>query len=330
MIAVDGFSQEVLKIDPEVVVTDIESATRDSVYRQLKKKGVVLGLSGGVDSSTVAALCVRALGKERVLALLMPESESSSDSVRLGSLVADWLGIETKLEDISPVLQSAGCYRRRDEAIRTVCPEYQERYKCKIVLSNVVTAVGLPVFSVVVQSPDGVQTTARLTAEACRGIIAATNFKQRTRKMIEYYYADRFNYAVVGTPNRLEYDQGFFVKNGDGAADLKPIAHLYKSQVYQIAEYLGVPHEILERPPTTDTYSLEQSQEEFFFSLPYGQMDLCLYGRDHGVPPEQVAPAAGLTEDQAKRAYEMIDSKRRATRYLHMPALVCGDLAAKS
>jgi NAD+ synthase len=153
-------------------------------------------------------------------------------------------------------------------------------------------------------------------------VVAATSFKQRVRKMLEYYHADRLHHAVAGTPNRLEYDQGFFVKNGDGAADVKPIAHLYKTQVYQLADLLGIPDEIRERAPTTDTYSLPQTQEEFFFSLPYGQMDACLLARDHGVPPPLVAEALGLTPDQVARVYRDIDAKRAAARYLHAPALL--------
>ena len=166
------------------------------------------------------------------------------------------------------------------------------------------------VFSLVVQSPEGERITVRLDAESYLAIVAATNFKQRTRKMLEYYHADRLNFAVTGTPNRLEYDQGFFVKNGDGAADIKPIAHLYKTQVYQLAEYLRVPEEIRRRPPTTDTYSLDQSQEEFYFAVPYDKMDLCLYGKNHCMHPAEVAPACGLTPEEVARVYRMIDSKR--------------------
>lgn len=322
MTAVDDFSADVLTIDPEAVCSGVQAAIRDLVFRQLRRKGVVLGLSGGVDSSTVGALCVRALGRERVLGLLMPEWESSGDSLRLGSLVAHWLGIETKVENIAPILQAAGCYRRRDEAIRSLLPEYHGDYKCKIVLSNVVAGAAYPIFSAVVRSPAGVEARVRLTADTYLAIVAATSFKQRTRKMIEYYYADRLTYAVVGTPNRLEFDQGFFVKNGDGAADLKPIAHLYKTQVYSLARYLGVPDEICIRPPTTDTYSLQQSQEEFFFSLTYDKMDLCLYAKDHGITPERAACALSLTPEQVDRAYQMIDAKRRAARYLHCPPLL--------
>jgi NAD+ synthase len=312
-----------LSLDPERTVEQIGTAIRDIVLKQLRRKGAVVGLSGGIDSSVVAALCVRALGPEAVLGLFMPETDSSDDSLRLGRMLADRLGIRTVLENITPILQAAGCYERRDEAIRKVVPEYTSEYKSKIVLPNVLDGEGYKIYSVIVQSPPGKQTKARLTAEAYQGVVAATNFKQRTRKMMEYYHADRLNYAVAGTPNRLEYDQGFFVKGGDGAADIKPIAHLYKTQVFELAEYLGVPEEIRKRPPTTDTYSLQQSQEEFYFSLPYDKMDLCLYGRNHQLAAEQVAAVTGLTTEQVDRVYRDIDAKRTATRYLHLkPVLV--------
>lgn len=322
MITQAKLSAEVLGIDAAKVAERIEASIRDCLHHQLRRKGVVLGLSGGIDSSVAAALCVRALGADRVLGLFMPEAESSSDTLHLARLVADSLGIKTVLEDITPILRAAGCYQRRDDAIRSVIPEYQEKHKCKIVMPNLLEAPAYPFYSVVVQSPSGVQTRARLTPEAFLGVVAASNFKQRTRKMIEYYHADRLNYAVVGTPNRLEYEQGFFVKNGDGAADLKPIAHLYKTQVYLLAEYLHISREIQERQPTTDTYSLDQSQEEFYFALPYHKMDLCLYARNQGLPADEAGAATGLTVEQAERIYRLIDSKRNATRYLHMHPLL--------
>lgn len=316
------FSPAVLDIEAPRVAQDIEASIRESVFVTLKRKGAVVGLSGGVDSSVTAALCVRALGRERVLGLLLPEEESSEDSLRLGQLVADQLRIRSVCEDVTPLLRAARCYERRDAAIRSVIPEYGKGYKCKLVLPDLTEQSGYPIYSVVVSAPEGTERRARLTGEAYLGILAASNLKQRTRKMIEYFYADLHQYAVVGTPNRLEYDQGFFVKNGDGAADLKPIAHLYKSQVYRLAEYLEVPGEIRERPPTTDTFPLQQSQEEFFFSLPCEKMDLCLYGRNHGIPPAEVASAGGLTLAEAENAYRMIDSKRKATRYLHLRPLL--------
>jgi NAD+ synthase len=325
-IATTVFSADVLKIDAAAVSAHIENEIRDITLRQLKRKGVVVALSGGIDSSVVAALCFRALGAARVLGLILPETDSSPDSLYLANLLAQSLGIRTKVEDISGILTSAGCYQRRDEAIRKVIPEYQEGYKCKLVLPDQVNESAYPIFSVVVQSPLGQRTKARLTLDSCLGVVAATNFKQRTRKMMEYYYADLCNYAVAGTPNRLEYDQGFFVKNGDGAADLKPIAHLYKTEVYQLAAYLGIPEAIQKRSPTTDTYSLDQSQEEFYFPLPYERMDLCLYAKNHNVPPEEVASVVGLTLEQVARVYRVIDATRSATRYLHRSPVLCEDV----
>ena len=320
------FSKNVLQIEPERVSREIEGAVRDQVFRELHRRGMVIGLSGGIDSSVTATLCARAVGPERVLGLLLPDSDTSTDATRLGRLVADTLGIRCILEDITPVLEAVGCYRRREEAIRTILPEFGAGYRCKVVRPSLSQGSGYSIFWLVAQDPKGNEHRVRFNADAYLGTIAATNFKQRTRKMIEYYYADRHQYASVGTPNRLEYDQGFFVKNGDGAADLKPIAHLYKSQVYQLAEHLRIPEEIRLRPPTTDTYSLPQSQDEFYFTLPYEKLDLCLYGRNHGVPTAQVAAVAGLTEEQVEWAYRDIEAKRQATRYQHLKPLLVQEI----
>jgi NAD+ synthase len=317
-----AISPDILHVDPALETERIAAGIRHIVFNRLKRKGAVIGVSGGIDSSVVAFLCAHALGKERVFLLFMPEAESSGDNLRLGRLVAQCLDVQSIVEDIGPILRAARCYERRDESVRAVVPGYGEGYKCKIVLPNLIEEERYAVFSVVVQSPDGRMKKVRLSAKAYLGIVAATNFKQRTRKMIEYYYADLLQYAVAGTPNRLEYDQGFFVKNGDGAADLKPIAHLYKSQVYQLAAYLGVPEEIQRRPPSTDTYSLQQSQEEFYFSMPLAKMDLCLFGKDNGIAAADLAPAAGLTEEQVNRVYTMVETRRKVTRYLHTAPLL--------
>lgn len=313
------FSHEVLLLDVDSAIRQLSQAIRETVLQRLRRFGVVIGLSGGVDSSVTAALCVKALGKERVFGVFMPEEDSSGDSLSLGRQLAERLGIATAVEDIAPVLRALGCYSRRDEAIRKVIPEYAAGWKSKIVLPDLLAGPYYSLYSVVAQSPAGTLYKARLTKEAYLGVVAATNFKQRTRKMVEYYHADRLWYAVAGTPNRLEYTQGFFVKNGDGAADFKPIAHLYKTQVYQLGRYLGVPDEILHRPPTTDTYSLEQSQEEFFFSVPLETLDLCLYGRNHDIDPAEVAKVVNLSEEQVRRVYANIDSKLASTHYLHVP-----------
>lgn len=319
--------KDLLRLDCAREAERICSRIREMVFGQLKRKGAVIGVSGGIDSSVVAFLCARALDPKRVLLLLLPEDESSSESLLLGQIVAEATQARSIVEDIAPLLKAAGCYQRRDDAVRCVIPEFGPGYKCKIALPNMSEGEHYALFRVVVQSPDGVTRSARLNAAASLGVVAATNFKQRARKMMEYYYADLLQYAVAGTPNRLEYDQGFFVKNGDGAADFKPIAHLYKSQVYQLAEYLGVPEVIRRRPPTTDTYGLEQSQEEFFFALPLETLDLCLYAKNHGLDVEQTASLTGMTEEQILRVYRMIDSKRRMARYLHSEPLLVDRVA---
>lgn len=315
-------SRDVLTIDAAAVTAAIEEAIRTEV-RGFRRRGAVVGVSGGVDSAVVAALCARALGPGRVVALLMPERDSSPESTRLGAQLASHLGIAHLVEDVTPSLEAVGCYRRQVDAIRQMIPDYGDGWRSKITLPSPADEERLNVSQLTVEDPAGHQTRVRMSAAAYLLLVAATNFKQRIRKMMEYYHADRLNYIVAGTPNRLEYDQGFFVKQGDGAADLKPIAHLYKTQVYALAEYLGVPEAVRSRTPTTDTFSLPQTQEEFYFTLPYDEMDLCLYGLNHGVAAADVAVALGRPEEQVARVYRDIERKRRTTHYLHArPRLV--------
>lgn len=322
MTSTSEFSYDTLVIDAEKEVEKICSRIRDGLKNRLKRRGLVVGLSGGIDSSVTAALAVKAIGPDRVFGLEMPERHSAKETTSLSRSVIDHLGIDSQRIDISPILEAIGFYRMYDDAVRLAIPGYGAGWKSKIVISSIFEHQGFSLLSVVAQSPDGETVTERLPLKPYLEIVAATNFKQRTRKMLEYYHADRLNFAVAGTPNRLEYDQGFFVKLGDGAADLKPIAHLYKTQVYQLAEYLGIPEEVRKRPPTTDTYSLAQGQDEFYFSLPYREMDLCLYGKNHGIEPAKVAQAIGLKPGQVQKVYEDIDTKRVTTRYLHLKPLL--------
>jgi NAD+ synthase len=316
------FSLECIKIDCAEQTHVIVQAMR-KLLAMFRRRGFVVALSGGIDSSVTAALCVLAVGKERVFGLHMPDKDSSADTLSMSQSVSAQYGFESIVEDITPILEAVGCYDRQEKAVQKLISEYGKGWKFKIALENVLHNKGFSYFNIIAQTPDGSLIKERLPLEAYLGIVAATNFKQRVRKMMEYYHADRLNYAVVGTPNRLEYDQGFFVKLGDGAGDLKPIAHLYKTQVYAMAEYLNVPDAIRYRPPTTDTYSLSQGQDEFFFSVPYETMDLCLYGKNHGIPASDVALAVGLNQIQVERIYQDIDNKRAATRYLHLkPQLV--------
>ncbi len=320
------FGAHVLALDAPAEVARI-AAHIVGALRRFHKRGVVLGLSGGVDSSVCAALAVRALGPKKVFGLLMPERDSSSASEDLGRTVAEQLGMPYLLEDIGPTVEAIGCYRWRDEAMRGVFPDYTGAWKSKIAISGAAQGQ-INHFKLIVQSPDGVLHEARLPLQAYLQIVAATNFKQRIRKTVEYFHADRLNHAVIGTPNLLEYDQGFFVKNGDGAADIKPIAHLYKTQVYALARHLGLPEAVCNATPTTDTYSLAQGQDEFYFALPYDKMDLALWARNHALPAAELAQALGIQPADAEFIYADIDAKRRATQYLHARPLLVEPVAS--
>ncbi len=290
---------------------------RHLVFDVLNRRGMVVAMSGGIDSSCCAALAVRALGKDRVFGLLLPERDSSSASSQLGTMLAEHLGVPYTLQNIAPTLEAIGCYASQDEALRRAVPGYGPGWKFKLAISD---AMGgrVSITKVVAEDPQGNRHEKRLPAPDYLQIVAATNFKQRIRKNLEYYHADRLNYACTGTPNRLEYDQGFFVKNGDGSADVKPIAHLYKTQVYAMARHLGLPEAVTTTTPTTDTFSLAQGQDEFYFKLPYPQMDLALWHLNENRPASELAAALGCDEAAANAIYENIRAKRRTTAYLHL------------
>jgi len=318
------FSRDILMIDDiEEKVDQILSKLRSDVRVRLERNGGVVGISGGIDSSVTLALTSKALGPENVLGIMLPEKDSNPDSLRLAAELADTFGVRTIVENITGALEGFGCYRRRDEAVKNVFPEYNPAFhKVKIGIRQSSLKVNLPpVFSVTIQDPDGKERSRLLPVKEYLQIVASSNFKQRSRMAMLYHHAERLYYAVIGTPNKHEVEQGFFVKYGDGGADVMPIGHLYKTQVYQVARHLGVPQAIIDRTPTTDTYSAEQTQEEFFYQLPFEMMDLLWFAWENGYEPAEVANVLSLTETEIRNVFTNFERKRKTTRYLRMPPI---------
>lgn len=317
------FTRNILELDAEAVCQQIVEKLRQDILQVLRRRGAIVGISGGVDSSVTLALTARSLGSQRVLGIIMPEHDSNPESEELAQRVAAQFGVKTVVENMTPALEGFGCYRRRDEAIARIFPEFDPRtYKVKIGLpQDILNQDQLNVFSLTIVAPDGAQKSKRLPPGEYLQIVAASNFKQRSRMAMLYYHAEANSYAVVGTPNKHEHQQGFFVKHGDGGADVMPIVQLYKTQVYQLAKYLDIPAEIIQRPPTSDTYSADSTQEEFFFQLPFDLMDLLWYGYENGYDAAEVAQALDLTEKQISRVYQNFQRKQHTTDYLRMPPI---------
>lgn len=316
-----SFSKDIFLVNNiELKVASIIEKLKQDVFLVTKRKGAVVGISGGIDSSVSLALAVEALGSENVTGILLPEKDSSNESKELALKLASQLDVKTIEENITAALEGFGCYRRRDEAVAAIFPEYNPtEYKMKIGINPKGISRNLPpIFSLTIIGINGQSKSKLLPAKEYLKIVAASNFKQRCRMAMLYYHAERLHYAVVGTPNKHEVEQGFFVKHGDGGADIMPIGNLYKTQVYQIAEFLNIPKEIIQRTPTSDTYSAEQTQEEFFFQLPFKEMDLIWYGFENGYTPAEVGTELGKTEGEIKAIYNNFLRKQKTTEYLRM------------
>jgi NAD+ synthase len=313
-----AFSKDKLRIDNiEIFCDEIVKQLRNDVSQGLNRRGGVVGISGGIDSSVTLALAARAFGENKVMGIIMPEKDSSAESQDLALKLADKLKVKTIIEDLTSALEGFGCYQYRDEAIARVIPEFNPKQdKAKIVLNQNIRSSIPSVFSIVIVTPDGKQTNKLLPANEYLQIVAATNLKQRSRMSMLYYHAERLHYAVIGTPNKHEVEQGFFVKYGDGGADVMPIGSLYKTQVYQMAEYLEIPSEIIQRTPTTDTYTAEQTQEEFFYQLPFETMDLLWYAWENKYEPEDLATYFNKPITEVENIYKSFERKKKTTEYL--------------
>lgn len=315
------FSQNIVEIDPAAETDRIVAFLQRNVRREMKRRGAVVGISGGIDSAVVLALSVRAFGAGNVVAVMLPDRDSDPISEKFARELAARFGVEPLLEDITRALEGFDCYRRRDDAIRRVFPEYDaaKGFKAKIVLPQDLLEEGtFNVYSVTVVAPDGREETRPLGARELLEIVAASNLKQRSRMSSLYFHAEARQFAVIGTSNKNEHAQGFFVKHGDGGVDIQAIAHLFKTQVYQLSRYLDVPVSIQKRKPTTDTYSAPCDQQEFFFRLPFATLDPIWFASENKIPVTEVARSMGLREVEVQRVFDDIAGKQRTTEYLRL------------
>ena len=314
------FSKDILHIENiEEVCNSIMEKLKNDVAFKLQRRGAVVGISGGIDSSICMALSAKAFGPEKVTGIMLPEQDSSDDSKNLALELANKFNVKTIEENITKALDGFGCYQRRDEAIGRVITNFDPKVdKAKIEIKQNMDQNIPAIFSITVIKPDGEVISKLLPAKEYLQIVASTNFKQRSRMSMLYYHAEKLHYAVIGTPNKHEVEQGFFVKHGDGGADVMPIGHLYKTQVYQLASHLGVPQEIIDRTPTTDTYTAEQTQEDFFYQMPFASMDLIWYGWENGYSAEEVGKVMEKSAKEIENIYKSFERKKKTTEYLRM------------
>lgn len=312
--------RETMGLDLEAEADRICAFIEDQVLVRFKRKGVVVGLSGGIDSALLASVCVRALGRDRVIAILLPEKESSPDSELFAREHAEKLGVQVETVDITPIVAAFGVYEARNRVVRQLCPDFEPGTDTmKIVLpADLLEQDGLNFFTLVVGKPDGRQIRQRLRPRQLNEIVAAQNIKQRTRMVQLYYEAEKRHYIVGGTTNRTEMEQGFFVKYGDGGVDIEPLSHLYKSQIFALARHLGVVRSILERNPSPDTYPGGSTDEEFFFRMPFSEVDVLLDAWKRGRSVDDVCRDLGYTPSQVERVYRDFQSKWNASWHMRI------------
>lgn len=311
------FSLDVLMIDPAQEVDRIVSFVKKEVKEVYHRSGIVVGLSGGIDSAVMAALAVEALGREHVIGLILPEKETNPVSSSFAAKHAEKMGIEYREIDITKTVDSIGGYARRDEYIKKLVPEFETGLKYNISLpTDLLERDAFNFYVLQIRMPDGSIKKKRLAFDAFRAITAFANIKIRTRMINLYYEADQRDCIVAGTTNRTEMILGDFCKYGDGGTDMEALADLYKNQIYQIGSHLGVIPEIMDRTPSPDTFSLPLSDQEFFFRIPFDKLDHLLYAWEHNVPVEETAKVMSLSEEAVKRAFRDFTSKNRATAHL--------------
>ncbi len=296
------FNRDVLKIDPAEQLEKLSKFIVQQLTVVFRRKGIVVGMSGGIDSSCMAAIAVHAIGKAKVVGLVLPEVETNPVSSEYAIKHAQALGIEYRQIDVTSTVNSVVPYQWRDTFIQGLVPEYKTGYKYNISLpTDLLDRDTFSFYSLQVQMPDGQIKKKRLNLDEFHTITSFANIKIRARMLHLYAEAERRNLLVAGTTNRTEFLLGDFCKYGDGGTDIEPLTYLYKNQIYQIADHLGVIPEIIHRTPSPDTFSLPVSDQEFFFRIPFETLDHLLYAWEHEVPTSEAARVLDISEEGLPR-----------------------------
>ena len=299
----------------EDTVNKITEFIKEEVFEIFQKKGVVIGMSGGIDSAVTAALCAKSIGSEKVLGLILPEKESDPKSQELAQLIAKKFNIETKPIDITNILESFGVYHNKEKIVKEKFPNFNEKCKYRVIVpSKMENNIGIP-FLEILDDENNLHKL-KISSFDFLNLTAATSIKHRVRMTMLYYYAEKNNFTVIGTTNKTEYLQGYFVKYGDGGSDIEPLIHLYKSQIYQLAEKLQLPEEIIKQEASPDVWSFTTNDEEFFYAVPYNVVDLILYARENNFSVEEILKHSKLSPKKIEMLIQFQNQKENKSKHM--------------
>jgi len=299
----------------EKTINSIENFVKDEISKKFQKQGAIIGISGGIDSAVMAAICAKSIGSEQILGLIMPEKESDSTSQIFAKRLAEKFQIETKVIDITSILESFEVYKIKEQIVKEKFPDFNNNCKYRVAVpSKFSSSIGIPFLEIL--DNENKKHQFKISLSEFLTLTAASSIKHRVRMTMLYYYAEKNNFCVVGTTNKSEFLQGYFVKYGDGGTDIEPLTNLYKSQIYQIGQFLEIPHEILNNDPSPDIWSFSTSDEEFFYSVPYHIVDLILYARENNISKSEIQKISNLSLEQIENLIRFQNQKQIKSQHM--------------